>query len=142
MKAMAVATAIGVSMIAFGWLYPHFLESHPATTYLFAAPTGVIPCPTLSLVIGFALLSGGLVLTMLVTGVLTGFEARQLAAGEATPWFGLTERISIGAYLLWVLVLAISLLRGQWTQDASSMGRPRPTAAPVRKDKLGTNAAW
>jgi hypothetical protein len=56
----AAATAIGVAMIAFGWLYPHFLASGPATRYLVAAPTGLIPCPTLSLVIGFALLSGGL----------------------------------------------------------------------------------
>jgi hypothetical protein len=56
----AAATVLGVAMIAFGWLYPHFLAVGPVTRYLVAAPTGLVPCPTLSLVIGFALLSGGL----------------------------------------------------------------------------------
>jgi hypothetical protein len=59
-RSSAAATAIGVAMIAFGWLYPHFLGSGPAPRYLIAAPTGLVPCPTLSLVIGFALLAGGL----------------------------------------------------------------------------------
>jgi len=56
----AATTALGVAMIAFGWLYPHFLTFGPVTRYLVAAPMGLIPCPTLSLVIGFALLAGGL----------------------------------------------------------------------------------
>ena len=50
---------VGAVMIAFAWCYPHFLEARPAT-YLYAAPMGIIPCPTLALVIGFALVSGGL----------------------------------------------------------------------------------
>ncbi|HLF65046.1 MAG TPA: hypothetical protein VI603_14880 [Saprospiraceae bacterium] len=44
-----------VLLIAFGLFYPHFLEAHPAM-YLVAAPAGVIPCPTLSIVIGFTIL--------------------------------------------------------------------------------------
>jgi hypothetical protein len=55
-----VATATGIGMIAFGWAYPHFLESHSPITYLFAAPLGVVPCPSLAVVVGFTLLSGGL----------------------------------------------------------------------------------
>jgi len=47
-------------MIAFATFYPHFLSDRTPVAYLYAAPTGVIPCPTLSLVIGFALLGGGL----------------------------------------------------------------------------------
>ena len=50
---------IGVATIAFGWVYPHFLERHTAA-YLYAAPVGLVPCPTLATVIGFALLGGGL----------------------------------------------------------------------------------
>lgn len=34
------------------------------------------------------------------------------AAGQLTPWLGVAERINIGAYLLWVTVLAAILLRG------------------------------
>lgn len=52
------AFGAGLAMIAFGWVYPHFLLAHPAM-YLVAAPVGLIPCPTLSVAIGFALLAGG-----------------------------------------------------------------------------------
>ncbi len=49
----------GAAMIAFAWVYPHFLAgSH--LRYLWAAPMGVIPCPSLALAIGFALLAGGI----------------------------------------------------------------------------------
>lgn len=51
---------VGWGMVAFGLLYPLFLEDRSAATYLYAAPTGVIPCPTLGLLIGLALLGGGL----------------------------------------------------------------------------------
>ncbi|MBL8621673.1 MAG: hypothetical protein JNK64_10225 [Myxococcales bacterium] len=47
----------GVAMIAFGWCYPHFLDDRPLA-YLYAAPMGLVPCPTLSAVIGLALLAG------------------------------------------------------------------------------------
>ncbi len=47
--------AAGVLMISFGWLYPHFLDSSPWTAYLYAAPMGLIPCPTLSMIVGFSL---------------------------------------------------------------------------------------
>jgi uncharacterized protein DUF998 len=61
----------------------------------------------------FRLYSLATILTILVSVVLVSVEARALAAGEPTPWFGFTERINIGAYLLWVAVLAVSLLRGK-----------------------------
>jgi len=53
------AFAIGIAMIAFGWIYPHFLAGS-TVAYLYAAPVGLVPCPTLSVVIGLALLGGGL----------------------------------------------------------------------------------
>jgi hypothetical protein len=46
---------IAILLIDFGWFYPHFLDDR-SWMYVFAAPTGLIPCPTLSLVIGFTLL--------------------------------------------------------------------------------------
>ena len=48
--------AAGVLLVAFGWTYPHFLETDRWTTYLYAAPFGLVPCPTLSLLIGVALI--------------------------------------------------------------------------------------
>jgi hypothetical protein len=50
----------GALMFVFGWVYPHFLDTFPPVAYLYAAPTGLVPCPTLSIVIGLALITGGL----------------------------------------------------------------------------------
>jgi hypothetical protein len=57
------------------------------------------------------LYSWGTILTLLASGAWTGFEGSRLAAGQPTPLLGMAERINIGAYLLWVVALAISLLR-------------------------------
>ena len=68
----------GGVMIAFAWLYPHFLDARPPATYLYAAPMGLIPCPTLALVIGFTLVSGALAsrawsFTLVAAGLFYGF---------------------------------------------------------------------
>jgi hypothetical protein len=47
-------------LVAFGWIYPHFLETGTWTAYLYAAPLGLIPCPTLSAVAGAAIILDGL----------------------------------------------------------------------------------
>ena len=45
-----------------------------------------------------------------VFGVLTFLEAPRIGANLPTPWIGVWERIDIGVFLLWVVVLAIALL--------------------------------
>jgi len=72
------------------------------------------------------------VLTLLVSGGLTGLAATRLAAQQPTPWLGLAERINIGAYLLWVLVLAITL----WREDAAEpnkLTRGRERVLPMQR---------
>lgn len=49
--------------------------------------------------------------TVIVFWALSFSYAPQLAAGEATPWLGVIERIALGAWLLWLAVLAVLLLR-------------------------------
>jgi predicted lysophospholipase L1 biosynthesis ABC-type transport system permease subunit len=49
---------LGAFLVAFGWAYPHFLTTDHWTTYLYAAPFGLLPCPTLSAVIGLTLMLG------------------------------------------------------------------------------------
>jgi len=44
-------------------------------------------------------------------GALTSVQAKGLATGDPTPWIGITERLCVGAFLVWVGVLAIALLR-------------------------------
>ena len=62
---------------------------------------------------GFRLYSLATLATLLVFGTWTSFEAARLVADQSTPWLGVSERIHIGAYLLWVLVLAVMLLRSR-----------------------------
>jgi Protein of unknown function (DUF998) len=44
-------------------------------------------------------------------GMLTGLASPRLAANLPTPYIGLWERISIAAYMVWLVVLALTLLR-------------------------------
>lgn len=50
---------------------------------------------------------------LLVFGVLTGMEAPRIDKNLSTPWIGIWERINIGVFMLWELVLALVLLQGQ-----------------------------
>lgn len=51
---------VGALLFTFGWVYPHFLDDASWLTYLYASPVGLVPCPTLSLVMGLSLLLEGL----------------------------------------------------------------------------------
>jgi sulfite exporter TauE/SafE len=61
----------------------------------------------------FRVFSFATLVVMLAFGVLTSVLAPALASDEPTPWFGLMERINVGAFLLWVIMLAVSLWRPQ-----------------------------
>jgi menaquinone-dependent protoporphyrinogen IX oxidase len=62
-------------------------------------------------------------------GALAGLDGPRLAANLPTPWVGVTERIDLGAYLLWVAVLAVVLLRA-----------PTREGLPARSDLSGVDA--
>ncbi|MDP4199767.1 MAG: DUF998 domain-containing protein [Bacteroidota bacterium] len=47
---------------------------------------------------------------LLVFGILTFLDAPGLSTNQPTPMIGVWERINIGVFLLWVVVLAIELL--------------------------------
>jgi hypothetical protein len=47
----------------------------------------------------------------IVFGTLTFMESKGMAAHQPTPWMGLWERINIGAFMLWVIVFTVLLLR-------------------------------
>ena len=87
------AVIAGVPMVTFGWFYPHFLESRPDLAYLYGAPTGLVPCPTLSLMIGFTLLAGGL-----------GSRAWSLVLGLAGVFYGVFGAIPLGVRIDLILL--------------------------------------
>lgn len=55
------------------------------------------------------------VVLILLFGALTGLQGARLAANAPTPGIGIYERINIGAFLLWIVVLAFQL----WPAHAS-----------------------
>lgn len=67
----------GILMITFGLVYPHFINPDSIIKYLYASPAGLIPCPTLSVIIGFLLLYNGFdsqpsTITLIVLGLFYG----------------------------------------------------------------------
>ena len=68
----------------------------------------------------FRLYSIGTLAAVLVLGGLTGPQGAALAAGQPTPWIGLTERSLIYSFMLWVVMLAVALLRVPGEQHQSN----------------------
>ena len=60
---------------------------------------------------------------VVVFGALTFSYVPRIAAGQPTPWLGVVERLELGAFLLWVAVLAAVLLYGRHAEQ------PRPGTA-------------
>jgi hypothetical protein len=56
-------------------------------------------------------------LILLAAGALTSLQAPGVNANLPTPWIGVWERINIGVWLLWVVMLAIMLLRRPLAQQ-------------------------
>jgi hypothetical protein len=59
----------------------------------------------------FRLYSIATVVVLMACGASTFWDAPRLAANLPTPWIGVWERINVGVFLLWVVVLATALLR-------------------------------
>ncbi len=83
---------LGLLLVSFGWAYPHFLEEDPASTYLYAAPLGLIPCPSLSLVVG-------------VTIIFSGLHSRvwSLVLASAALFYGVFGALYLGVTIDWML---------------------------------------
>jgi hypothetical protein len=62
---------------------------------------------------GFRHYSIATLLVLLVFGALAARDGAGLAANLPTPLLGINERISVGAWLLWVVVLALALPRAR-----------------------------
>ena len=67
----------------------------------------------------FRLYSIATMVILFAFGALTIPDAPKIQANLPTPWIGVWERINIGVFLLWVVVLAIMLLRARDTAAVS-----------------------
>lgn len=103
----------GVALVVFGWIYPHFLGTNSWATYLYAAPFGLLPCPTLSVMIGLALLIDD-VPSPLWTGTL-------VLAGLFYGGFGVFR---LGVQLDWALLAGCAVLAVVGVRDRRRGGEP------------------
>jgi acetyl esterase/lipase len=71
----------------------------------------------------FRLYSIATIVILLAFGVLTGLDGPRVSANLSTPVVGVWERINIGAFLLWVVVLANTLLRVDNVAAVASAGK-------------------
>jgi hypothetical protein len=63
---------------------------------------------------------------ILLFGILTGLQGPRVPANLPTPWAGVTERINIGAFLVWIVVFAIELLQlARLRRAATTVVTPR-----------------
>lgn len=90
---------LGVCILIYALVYPHFLVSKTPWLYLVAAPVGLVPCPTLSLVLGFGL-------------ILNGFHSRawKLVAAAAGFFYSLFGIFILGVWLDAGLFLAATFM--------------------------------
>jgi len=116
----------GIGMFAFGWFYPHFLESKPWLSYAIVAPMGLLPCPTLAALIGASLWASGF-----------GSKAWSLTLSAAGLFYALFGAIRLGVRLDLILGIGSSLLgmgalssrQLGWSLAATTLGGVRRPSA-------------
>jgi hypothetical protein len=116
------AQGAGLALVAAGWAYPHFLESVSALTYLYAAPTGVIPCPTLALVAGVSLVLDGL-----------GSRRWALVLAAAAAFYGLVGALRLGVGIDLVLPAGAVALGVQALNDGRRNRAVQPSVTAFRR---------
>lgn len=124
------------------WPPMHLRGAEPSLTdtlhIVFAAAWNLLAVLTVVLAAAalgrrFRVYSAATLAVFLVFGTLTGMAGPRIAANLPTPWVGVWERILIGAYLLWIVVLAATLLR-------ASVRGPGETATEDRRDEASPAA--
>ena len=73
----------------------------------------------------FSLYSIASLAILVAFGALTFSDAPRIAANLPTPWAGVWERINVAVFLLWIVVLAVTLLRAGDTVAVDGRRDPR-----------------
>jgi hypothetical protein len=124
------ATMIAYAVIGLFWPPMHMRGAEPTLTDTLHIVFTVATVLLMTLAIGFGAAALGkwfrvysvaTLLILVAFGALTGTEAPGVAANLPTPRIGVWERINIGAYLLWVVVLAAALLRARVERPRDSL---------------------
>lgn len=143
--------APGVVFVLFGWTYPHFVQTDSWTAYAYASPFGVLPCPTLSIVIGSTLLLGNLGSTpwsgaLVVAGLLYGVIG-VFGLGVVLDW-GLLLASATLAAAMGCDVVGWRSIRADWTERSRALPGdsfiPSPLATLTHAITIGgrPEAVW
>jgi len=116
-------------VINFYWPPMHLRGNEPTLTDTLHIVWAMMTLLLMMLIMGFGAAALGrnfriyTILTFvvfIVFGILIGVEAPNIPENLPTLHIGIWERINIGAFMLWVIVLAIALLQRERTQVHSS----------------------
>ena len=88
----------GTILCGFGWMYPHFLTG-PDWQYLYAAPLGLLPCPTLAFIIGVSLLTNSF-----------GSTPWAILFASLGLFYGVTGVFVLGVAIDWLLLAGAAIL--------------------------------
>ena len=99
----------GAALVVFGATYPHFLRTESPADYLFASPLGLLPCPTLSVVIGLTLLFVNLGSTLWSTALVV-----------AGLLYGAIGVFGLGVDLDWGLFIGTAMLGARLLNDRAT----------------------
>lgn len=113
-RSSAWALALGAAAVAYALVYPHFTPGGWQLA-LFFAPVGVIPCPSLALVLGLGLLGNGF-----------GSRAWGVVAAAAGLFYALFGMFRLGVWLdAGLLVAAVAMLVLLFAPHRRAHGAPR-----------------
>jgi Protein of unknown function (DUF998) len=68
---------------------------------------------------------------LVAVGAVTGQSAPRVEANLPTPWLGVLERVDIGLFLIWIVVLATALLREPRVHPAAAVQGAAPSSRPA-----------
>jgi len=101
----------GIALFAVGWAYPHFLAAGSLLPYLYRSPLGVLPCPTLAMVLGVALILDGL-----------GSRGLCLVLGAFGVFYGAFGVLRLGVTADWTLLLGAVIVLARAVARPSADG--------------------
>ncbi|HOX47379.1 MAG TPA: NAD(P)H-dependent oxidoreductase [Myxococcota bacterium] len=141
--------AVGALMVAYGltglaWPFApmHLRGAEFALTDAMHIALSVVTVLIYLLALGFGAAAFGkrfrrfsiaIAAILVATGVLTGLDGPRVAENLPTPWLGVWERISLGAAVLWIAVLSLTVLR---LNRARARGAARVAEGETRKKKV------
>lgn len=111
---------IAYCIVNFYWPPMHLRGNEPSLTDALHIVWSMIAVLLMMLMMGFGAAALGKrfrlytitsIVLLVLFGILTGMEAPNIPTNLPTPFIGVWERIMIALFLLWVIVMAIILLR-------------------------------